>query len=87
MAELHLLRPLWLWALLPAALIWWALWRQQDRVSTWKQVIDPHLLDHLLVGDAEKRRLAPIHLLLLLPLLGNRESGRREVGLAPAHSL
>jgi Ca-activated chloride channel family protein len=66
MAELHLLRPLWLWSLVPALLIWWSLWRRQDRVAAWRKVIDHHLLEHLLVGGQRKRRLRPIHTVLIL---------------------
>ena len=33
MAEFHFLRPLWLWSLAPAVLIWWGLWRRQDVVT------------------------------------------------------
>jgi Ca-activated chloride channel family protein len=64
--ELHLLRPQWLWALVPAFLIWLGLWRLQDRVAEWKKLIDPHLLEHLLVNRTSRRRLRPIHLTLVL---------------------
>jgi len=67
--ELHFLRPLWLWGLVPVILVWWGLWRGQDRVESWKKAIDPHLLEHLLVGEEQRRRLRPIHLLLGLWLL------------------
>ena len=66
MDELHFLRPLWLWGLVPAALIWLGLWRLQDPVSEWKKLIDPHLLEHLLVERQRRRRLRPIHLTLVL---------------------
>jgi Ca-activated chloride channel family protein len=69
MDELHLLRPLWLWSLLPAVLIWFGLWHLQDRVAAWKQLIDPHLLEHLLVDGQRRRRLRPIHLALVLWVL------------------
>jgi len=64
MDEFHFLRPLWLLAALPALAVWWGLRRQQDSVTTWRQVVDPHLLEHLLVGEAARRRLRPIQLLL-----------------------
>jgi len=67
--ELHFLRPLWLWSLVPVVVIWWGLWRGQDRVESWKRAIDPHLLEHLLVGEEQRRRVRPIHLLLGLWLL------------------
>lgn len=69
MDELHLLRPLWLWTLVPAFLIWFGLWRLQDRVVSWKKLIDPHLLEHLLVEKQSRRRLRPIHLTLILWVL------------------
>lgn len=69
MDELHLLRPLWLWSLVPAGLIWLGLWRLQDRVSEWKKLIDPHLLEHLLVEKQRRRRLRPIHLAPIVWLL------------------
>lgn len=70
MSELHFLRPLWLWGLVPAALIWLGLWRQQDIVAGWRKAIDPHLLKHLLVGQEKgKRSLRPIHLTLMIWVL------------------
>jgi Ca-activated chloride channel family protein len=69
MDELHLLRPLWLWTLIPAFLVWLGLWRLQDRVAAWKKLIDPHLLDHLLVEKQRRSRLRPIHLTLILWVL------------------
>ena len=69
MDKLHLLRPLWLWTLVPAFLIWFGLWRLQDRVAAWKKLIDPHLLEHLLVEKQSRRRLRPIHLTAILWVL------------------
>lgn len=69
MAELHFLRPMLLLAALPALALWWALWRQQDRPAAWAQAIDRHLLEHLIVGDSQKLRVRPIHLLLLIWIL------------------
>ena len=63
LADLHLLRPLWLLALLPALLLIWVLWRRRGDVA-WRSVIAPHLLQHLLAGDgAPESRLRPVHLL------------------------
>lgn len=50
-ADLHFLRPLWLWALLalPLIVLWW---RQQRRTDNpWRSAVDPHLLPHLLERD------------------------------------
>jgi Ca-activated chloride channel family protein len=65
MAEFHFLRPYWLLSLVPALLIGFGLWKQQDPMSALRAVIDPRLLDHLLVHQQQHRRLEPIHLLLL----------------------
>ena len=37
--ELHLMRPQWLWVLVPALLLALLLWRQRDRLGSWNQVI------------------------------------------------
>ncbi len=66
MTEFHFLRPMWLWSLVPAVSIWWALRRRQDAVAAWRKVVDPHLLEHLLVGEQHRRLLRPIHLTLIL---------------------
>ena len=48
----HLLRPLWLLALIPVAAIFaMLLWRQNPRAQ-WGGVIAPHLLQHLIVQPA-----------------------------------
>jgi Ca-activated chloride channel family protein len=69
MAEFHLLRPLWLWSLIPVALLWFGLWRSQDRITEWKKLIDPHLLEHLLVEKQRRHWIRPIHLTLVLWVL------------------
>lgn len=47
-ADFHFLRPEWLLALLPAAVLALALWRRLGTGrSDWARVIDPHLLAHL----------------------------------------
>ncbi len=66
MDEFHFLRPFWLLAALPALAVWWGLWRQQDSVHLWQQVVDQHLLEHLIVGDSKHRGPRPIQLLLVV---------------------
>ena len=66
MDEFHFLRPFWLLAALPALAVWWGLWRQQDSVHYWQQVVDQHLLEHLIVGDSKHRGPRPIQLLLVV---------------------
>ena len=69
MDELHLLRSQWLWALVPAVLIWFGLWRLSDQTSAWKKIFDPHLLEHLIVGAKKRRAWRPIHLLVVFWVL------------------
>lgn len=47
-ANLHLLRPHWLWALLALPLLAWAWRARRQRRSVWRAAVDPHLLPHLL---------------------------------------
>ncbi len=65
MDDFHFLRPLWLLVVLPALAIWWSLWRRQDRMTSWRQIMDSHLIEHLVVGESKNRGLRPIQLLLV----------------------
>ena len=47
--ELHLLRPLWLLALLPLGLLLWHWHRHQGRGGHWQDICDPRLLPWLLI--------------------------------------
>ena len=63
--EWHLMRPEWLWALLPALLLAALLWRARGRSGSWSDIISPELLP-LLVGDkAAPRGINLLPLLLL----------------------
>ena len=64
MADFHFLRPSWLVALIPALLIWWGYVRRSDQLERWRETIDPHLLEHLLVGQQGQSRLRPVNVLL-----------------------
>jgi Ca-activated chloride channel homolog len=61
--EFHLLRPLWLLALLPALVLLVLLWRRPTGSLVWRRVIDSHLLPHLLVGADRSPRRLPLWLL------------------------
>jgi Ca-activated chloride channel family protein len=65
LASLHWLRPQWLWLLLALPLLgWW--WRARDRQrSVWRDVVDPHLLPHLLEGHPGGRARGGLWLGLL----------------------
>ncbi|NNM59453.1 MAG: VWA domain-containing protein [Legionellales bacterium] len=45
----HFIRPWWLLALIPLALLWIQLQRRYRQSNEWEKVCDPHLLPHLLV--------------------------------------
>jgi len=53
--NLHLMRPEWLWALLPCGLLIAALWRSRSRVGSWSNIIAPELLKHLVGEQATTR--------------------------------
>jgi Ca-activated chloride channel family protein len=64
MDDFHFIRPLWLLIGVPALMIAYGLWRHQDHTAAWRQIIDQHLLEHLVVGESARSRMRPIHLLL-----------------------
>jgi Ca-activated chloride channel family protein len=62
----HLMRPEWLWALLPAIVLAGLLWRLRHRSGSWSSVIAPDLLPYL-IGDSSgprKRNFTPALLLI-----------------------
>lgn len=72
LAQLTFTRPWWLLAIVPLALLVWRLWRAPPGGAAWREVIDAHLLPHLLVGAAPGSRRGNFALLtagLLLAVL------------------
>ena len=61
----HLLRPEWLWALLPAAVLAGLLWRTRNNSGSWSSVIAPELLPYLIGEDQGGSRRSLIPALLL----------------------
>ncbi|MFT4119710.1 VWA domain-containing protein [Bradyrhizobium sp.] len=60
--QFHLLRPLWLLALIPVAVVFvWIRWRQSPQAQ-WGGVIAPHLLSHLVVQPGTARGVSPLYL-------------------------
>lgn len=51
----HFLRPWWLLALLVLPMLGWWWRRQAQHRNPWREVVDAHLLPHLLEGNAEQR--------------------------------
>jgi Ca-activated chloride channel family protein len=78
----QLLRPLWLLALVPGALVWWLLRRNRDPLRHYQGLIAPHLLSHLVIGEQQQGFWHPLRvfplvgLLLIMALAG--PSWRRE---------
>ncbi|WP_439133441.1 VWA domain-containing protein [Pseudomaricurvus sp.] len=72
----HFIRPEWLLALLPAALLWWLLHRQTETQRAWRGIIAPQLLDHLWGGQQKQSRFGPLEwvglswLILILAIAG-----------------
>ena len=66
----HFLRPLWLLALVPTVVLYAAI-RASSPERQWRQVIAPHLLEHLTVGGDGSFRFRPLHLVTLLLALGS----------------
>lgn len=64
LAAFHVERPLWLLALVPAAILWWLARRSSDPALQWRRVIDPALLPYLLTGNDRRPRIGPVDWLL-----------------------
>jgi Ca-activated chloride channel family protein len=65
---LHFLRPWWLLALLALPLLAW-IWRvRRQRRSGWRDLVDPHLLPHLLETEGGREARAPWLALAVLAL-------------------
>jgi Ca-activated chloride channel family protein len=62
---LHLMRPEWLWLLLPAAILGLWLWQQRGSSGSWSDVIEPELLPHLVGESTDKRSFNPLPLILV----------------------
>ena len=55
--QLHFVRPYWLLALIPAALLIWLYSTTQQKSRNWASIIDPRLLPHLLKGATTSTRI------------------------------
>ncbi|MGY8679114.1 VWA domain-containing protein [Bradyrhizobium sp. UFLA05-153] len=66
----HLLRPLWLLALIPLAIVFAVLLRRQNVRAQWGNVIAPHLLTHLIVRPQQGRHINPLYLVAAALMLG-----------------
>lgn len=62
--QFHWLRPLWLFALVPAFVLSIFLWRQKRKAYQWQQLIAPELLPFLLDGKTVQTKKSLIWILL-----------------------
>ncbi len=67
--QFHFLRPAWLLALLPLAVIVWLQLKQKLGSRSWESYCDPALLPHILAGRPTGRSRLPIFLTALCGLL------------------
>jgi Ca-activated chloride channel family protein len=63
MDNFHFLRPWWLIALLPAALLVWRIACSQDAEWVWRGIVAEHLLPYLFSRRKQRRRIGPLALL------------------------
>lgn len=63
--DFHFIRPLWLLAAIPSIVLWWALFRHSDSTETWRRIIAPHLLPHLLGQNKAARFSSAVHFICL----------------------
>jgi len=61
--DFHFLRPAWLLALAPAALLVWLILHRQSADRPWRGIVAAHLLPHLLSGETRRLRFGPVQLL------------------------
>ena len=67
--QFTLLRPLWLLALLPLAVLIWQMLNSKQTSRSWQSVVDPALLPYLLAGNAPIGKRWPAALVTLVGLL------------------
>lgn len=59
LSSFHLLRPMWLWALVPATVLWLLMLLESARTYRWRRAIAPHLLAHLVRHPQRRPWLRP----------------------------
>ncbi len=69
--QFHFLRPAWLLLLLPAGVLIWSAYQRSDSLRSWRKIIKPHLLEHLLMREGgDEGRWRPVFLLGIGWLVG-----------------
>src|ERR1700761_5272509 len=64
--DFHFLRPSWLIALAPAALLVWGIACTQDADLVWRGIVADQLLPHLFAKRRRRRRIGPLVLLAVI---------------------
>ncbi|WJF89928.1 VWA domain-containing protein [Paraburkholderia bonniea] len=70
LSAFHFLRPGWLWLLLPAFALPFFWSRRNNLRARWRNLIEPALLEHLIVGETQRPMLRPVHTVGLLIGIG-----------------
>jgi Ca-activated chloride channel family protein len=70
MGEFHFLRPAWLLALPAALALAWIVARREDVRSRWRGLIEPQLLDHLVVDPRARWRVRPVYATVVAIIVG-----------------
>jgi len=60
MTDFHFLRPWWLLAVLPLAVLLWGLYRRRRSAEDWKEICDEALLPHVLIGGDGRTARHPL---------------------------
>ncbi|HEY7001654.1 MAG TPA: VWA domain-containing protein [Candidatus Udaeobacter sp.] len=64
-SDFHFIRPWWLLALGPLALLVWTIYRRQDAGQPWRGIIAPNLLPFLLSGSTRRKIFSPLLLIAI----------------------
>ena len=70
LADLHFLRPSWLWGMAPALVLFVVVRRRDDPTLRWRGLIDPHLLDALRIKPKGRGFLRPAGVAFAALVLG-----------------
>lgn len=70
LTNLHFLRPMWFWALVPGILLCGLMLREQSTIRRWQSAIAPHLLKHLVRRPGQRPWMRPAYFALPFLLIG-----------------